>query len=218
MMRAIRLHGKLKKQFGASHRFDVLTAAEGLRALNCAFPGSFVKALQGGHFKIVRGDFRNGMALDLRLVNDLQLGSADFHIIPVAAGAANGAGKGTAKTVLGAALIGGAIFMSGGTLATPLGASLGMGGLGMTWGNIAAVGLGVSLMGVSTLLAKADTQSMKETEREDSHMMNGPGTTGKQGSAIPLIYGRTMVTPTPISIDADIEDIGAYQGAVGEIG
>ncbi len=219
MMRSIYLHGRLKKQFGAKHRFDVGTAAEGLRALNCAFPGDFVGALKDGHFRIVRGDFRNGMALDLRLVSELRLGQADFHIIPVAAGAANGAGKGTAKTVLGAALIGGAIFMSGGTLAAPLsGMASAIPGIGIAWGNIAAVGLGIALTGASTLLAKADTDSLKDTATEDSHMLNGPGSTGKQGSAIPLIYGRCMVTPTPISIDADIEDIGAYDGAVGVLG
>lgn len=212
MMRSIHLHGRLKKQFGASFRFDVTTAAEALRALNAAFPGDFVGALQNGHFKLVRGDRRNGMALDLDLVNGLNLGSADLHLMPVASGAANG--KGTTKTVLGAALIGGAIFMSGGTLAAPLGA-LGnpiVAGLGVTWGNIAAVGLGLTLMGASTLLAKPD-QSASETTKDDSFTFQGPQQMGGQGSAIPLIYGEVVTSPVQISVDADIEDIGAYQGA-----
>lgn len=218
MMRTIHLYGGLKKQFGAKHEFDVETAAEGLRALNCAFPGKFVKALEGAHFKIVRGDRHTGMLLDMRLVNEFKLGRADFHIIPQHVGAATGgAGKGTGKIIMGAALIGGAIFMSGGTLATPLGGMLAS--TGATWGNIAAVGLAVSLSGASTLLAKADTKTPENTKADDnSFMLNGPGTTGKQGSAIPLIYGRCLVTPTPITIDADIEDIGAYQGAVGALG
>jgi predicted phage tail protein len=42
MLRTIHLHGALKKQFGPSFRFDVATAGEALRALNCAFPGKFV--------------------------------------------------------------------------------------------------------------------------------------------------------------------------------
>lgn len=217
MMRTIHLHGHLKKKFGASHRFEVDTAAEGLRALNCAFPGEFIAALKQGAYRIVRGDRNTGMLLDLNLVNEFRLGRADFHIIPVAQGAANGSGKGTAKVILGGALIGGAIFMSGGTLATPLGGILAS--TGATWGNIAAVGLAVSLSGASTLLAKADTSTPENTKADDhSFMLNGPGAVGKQGSAIPLIYGRCMVTPVPITIDADIEDIGAYQGAVGVLG
>lgn len=211
MMRSIHLHGRLKKEFGPTHRFDVETAGEALRALNCAYPGKFVGALKDGAFKIMRGDRFNGMSLDLDLVNELRLGAADLHIMPVAAGAANG--KGTTKIILGSALIGGAIFLSGGTLAAPLSA-----GLGVTWGNIATVGLGIALAGASTLLSKASTETAQNTANDTSFMTNGPGATGQQGSALPLIYGETMATPIQISIDADIEDIGAYRGAVGPLG
>jgi predicted phage tail protein len=162
MMRTIHLHGKLKKQFGAKHRFDVATAAEALRALNCNYPGEFVRALQDGCFRVVRGDHRTGMPLSIDLVNDLKLGRADLHIVPVALGAANG--KGATKVILGAALIGGAIFMSGGTLAAPL-SMMGqpaIAGIGVTWGNIAAVGLGLTLAGASTLLAKPIPQTTRQ--------------------------------------------------------
>lgn len=214
MMRTIHLHGRLKKQFGAQHRFDVATAGEGLRALNCAFPGEFVAALRDGSFKIVRGDKMKGMVLDIDLVNQLNLGAADFHIIPVAAGAANG--KGTAKTILGAVLIGSAVFLSGGSLAAPLSAS--GAAMGITWGNIATVGLGVMLSGAASLLAKPSDQTAQDTKADDSsHMLNGPGAVPAQGAAIPLIYGECLVTPVDISIDADIENIGAYAGATGSM-
>src|SRR5437870_2169345 len=122
MLRTIHLHGHLKKKFGANFRFDVATAAEALRALNCAFPGEFVEALQSGSYKLVRGALRTGQNIsDLGIINELRLGAADLHLIPAARGAVSG--KGVAKTVLGVALIGGAIFMSGGTLAAPLAAS-----------------------------------------------------------------------------------------------
>ncbi|MET4217841.1 putative phage tail protein [Bradyrhizobium sp. LB14.3] len=78
MLRTVHLHGKLGKEFGQSHRFDVATAGEALRALNCAFPGRFVKALEDGYYKVVRGDKRNGMQLDLELVNGFNLGIADL--------------------------------------------------------------------------------------------------------------------------------------------
>lgn len=216
MLRTVYLHGRLKKQFGASHRFDVRTAAEALRALNCAFPGAFVTALQTGSYKLVRGDKRSGMHLDLDLVNSFNLGMADLHLIPVAAGAANN--KGVAKAIVGTVLVGAAIFMSGGSLAAPLtigGQSL-LGG-SVTWGNIALLGLGVALSGVSTMLA-GDTKTKDSAENDDSFTINGPTNGARQGQAIPLIYGEVITGSVTVSFDADIEDIGAYQGVTGSMG
>lgn len=211
MMRSIHLYGHLKKTFGPSFKFDVRTAGEALRALNCAFPGKFIQALQTGSYKIVRGDKRNGTFLDLELVNSFNLGRADLHIIPVAKGASNS--KGTAKTILGVALIGGAIFLSGGTLAAPLsqlGTAVSIGGtsLGFTWGTVAAIGLGLTLSGISTLMSNPATS----TDKTDSYSISGPTNTGQQGAAIPLIYGECIVGSIGVSFDADIENIGAYAG------
>lgn len=214
MLRAIHLHGKLGKEFGASHRFDVATASEALRALNCAFPGRFVKTLEQGAYKIVRGDKRNGMQLDLELVNQLKLGIADLHLIPVAKGAASKTAKGTAKIVLGAALVGGAIFMSGGLLATPLAAS----GIlsGTTYGTVAAIGLGLALSGASTLLSKP---AGEPTQASNGLSVNGGniGNSGKQGDSIPLIYGECMVGSTPVQAWSDVEDISVYADNAGSI-
>jgi predicted phage tail protein len=217
MMRSIHLYGVLKKQFGPSHRFDVATAGEALRALNCAFPGKFVKALQDGHFKLVRGDKTSGMQLDLDLICQMKLGAADLHLIPVAKGAAmSQKAKGTTKVVLGAALIGGAIFMSGGTLAAPLsmmGAPV-VEGLGVTWGNIALVGLGLALAGVSTLLSKPAVSTASNNVDVSSGNI---GNSGQQGDGIQLIYGEVLTGSTPISVASDVEDIDVYADSAGSI-
>lgn len=214
MLRTVHLHGKLGKDFGKSHCFDVATAGEALRALNCAFPGRFVKAIEEGYYKIVRGDKRAGMQLDLDLVNQFNLGLADLHIIPVAKGAASNTAKGTTKIVLGAALVGGAIFMSGGLLATPLAAS----GIlsGTTYGTVAAIGLGLALSGASTLLTKPASPS---TQASNALSVNGGniGNSGKQGDAIPLIYGEVVVGSTPIEVWSDVEDIDVYADNAGSI-
>jgi len=206
MMTTIHLYGHLRKQFGPKHRFAVKTAGEALRALNCAFPGKFVEALKTGSYKLIRGDRYNGMPLaDLDLVNSFNLGMADLHLIPAPKGASNG--KGIAKTILGVALIGGAIFMSGGTLAAPLS----VGSLtvpGMSWGTVAALGLGVALSGASTLLSKP-SEGAKKT---DSYNISGPTNTGSQGDPIALIYGHCIVGSVNVSFDSNIEDIGAYEG------
>lgn len=214
MLRTIHLHGKLGKDFGKSHRFDVATAGEALRALNCAFPGRFVKAIEEGYYKIVRGDKRAGMQLDLDLVKQFNLGSAELHIIPVAKGAASNTAKGTTKIVLGAALVGGAIFMSGGLLATPLAAS----GIlsGTTYGTVAAIGLGLALSGAATLLTKPASPS---PQASNALSVNGGsiGNSGKQGDAIPLIYGEVMVGSTPVEVWSDVEDIDVYADNAGSI-
>lgn len=218
MMRTVHLHGKLGKEFGQSHRFEVATAAEALRALNCAFPVRFVNALEDGYYKIVRGDKRAGMQLDLDLVNQFNLGNAELHIIPVAKGAAmSKTAKGTTKLVLGAALIGGAIFFSGGTLAAPLISSGGIaGGLfgGLTYGNIALIGVGMVLAGAATLLSKPAVNTAS-----NSVSVNGGniGNSGQQGNAIPLIYGEVMVGTTPIEAWSDVEDIDVYADSAGSI-
>jgi predicted phage tail protein len=215
MLRTIHLHGSLKKEFGASFRFDVATAAEALRAMNCAFPGKFVKALQAGSFKLVRGAFRTGTALDMELITSLKLGSADLHLIPVAKGASQTT-KGTTKVVLGAALVGTAIFMSGGTLAAPLsGMSAAIPGMmGITYGNIAMVGLAVTLAGVSTLLTKPVVNQASNTV----DVGNGNiGNSGGQGNAVPVIYGEVLTGSVPISVYSTIEDIDVYADQAGSI-
>lgn len=217
MLRNVHLHGKLGKEFGPSHRFDVLTAGEALRALNCAFPGRFVKAIEQGAYKIVRGDKRNGMQLDLDLVKGFNLGLADLHLIPVAKGAASNTAKGTTKIVLGAALVGGAIFLSGGVLATPIGALSGVPLIGGTsYGAIAAIGLGLALSGASTLLTKPAGQ---QTQASNGLSVNGGniGNSGKQGDAVPLIYGECLVGTTPVEVWSDVEDINVYADSAGSI-
>jgi predicted phage tail protein len=219
MMRTIHLHGKLGKEFGQSHRFDVATAAEALRAFNCAFPKRFVQALEQGYYKFVRGDKRAGMQLDLDLINQFNLGGADLHIIPVAKGAAmSKTAKGTTKLVLGAALIGGAIFFSGGVLATPL-LSAGTAGAGLfgglTYGNIALVGLGLALAGASTLLSKPAVNTASNSVNVSG--AGNIGNSGQQGNAVTLIYGECMVGSTPIEAWSDVEDIDVYADSAGSI-
>jgi predicted phage tail protein len=218
-MRTVHLHGRLGKEFGRSHRFDVATAAEALRALNCAFPQKFVQAIEHGYYKVVRGDKRSGMHLDIDLINLFNLGQADLHIIPVAKGAGNNSGKGAAKIVLGAVIVGAAIFFSGGTLAAPLS---GLGstafsvlGAGVTYGNIALIGFGLMLAGALTLLTKA---APTDTSSKSVGVNGGNiGNSGQQGNGVTLIYGECLVGSTPISAWSDVEDIDVYADSAGSI-
>jgi predicted phage tail protein len=219
MMRTVHLHGHLKESFGPSYRFDVATAAEALKALNCAFPGKFIAALREGSYRLVRGAQHTGAALDLELINQLKLGSADLHLIPVAEGAAmSQTAKGTTKIVLGATLIAGAIFfapaMAGGGMSAfsaAMGAPVGM---GLTYGNIALIGFGLVLAGVSTLLTKPAVNTASNGLTTSG---SGIGNAGQQGNAIPLIYGEVLVGSTVISVSSMVEDIDVYANSAGSI-
>ncbi|MGY4332796.1 putative phage tail protein [Bradyrhizobium sp. LB7.2] len=213
MMRTVFLHGALGDEFGESFRFEIDTAAEAVRALNCAFPGKFLKALEGGTYRVIRGKPDAGMELDLELVTQLRLGAGDLHFIPMAEGAISQTAKGTTKLVLGSALVGAAIFASGGTLAAPLTST----GLlsGMTWGNIALVGVGLTLAGVSTLLTKASEQTGGSNDVSVAGAAQGE--TGQQGAAISLIYGEVLTPGITISVASQIEDISVYASSAGSI-
>lgn len=218
MIRTIHLHGRLKKIFGATHRFDVETAGEAIRALNCAFPDKFLEAIKEGAYEIIRGRRRGGMNLTVETLNSFKLGAADLHIVPVPAGSKSARQGGTAKIIMGTVIIGAAIFFSGGTLAAPLagmGASAfgGLLGAGFTWGNVAMMGLGLALAGAAQMHAKTEQPQTADTKKDNSHAFSGPINVNEQGTAIPLIYGGPiLVGSQPISAGMDIENIGAYDG------
>jgi predicted phage tail protein len=219
MMRNVHLHGRLKKIFGGSFRFDVESAAEALRALNCAFPAKFVDELKRGHYQIIRGRRHGGLNLDIEEVLHLRLGMADLHIVPVTAGSKNARQGGTFKMIAGAVLIGGAILLSGGTLAAPLagmagGVLPGLLGGAVTWGNIAMIGVGLVFAGAAQMKTKPpETKSTESAAAENSHMMNGPTNINEQGSPVPCIYGGPiLVGAQAVSAGFDIEQIGAYTG------
>ncbi|MEZ2406933.1 hypothetical protein AB6806_08960 [Bosea sp. RCC_152_1] len=218
--RNVILHGRLGDEFGKSFRFNVETAGEAIRALNANFPDKFMAALREGSYNIVRGDVENGMGLDENNINAFKLGRADLHIIPVVEGSAGRGGKGGGgvKAILGVALVGVAIFMSGGLagggLAALGGEAFKIGAMSITWGNLATVGVAVALMGASSMLTPKE-KPKEETKRDDSFSFSGPINVNEQGNPIPLIYGRVVTGGQPISSGIDIEDIGTWRGGSG---
>lgn len=204
-MRNIYLHGHLKKAFGAHFRLNADTPGKAIRLLNVNFPG-FEAALRKGWYRLVIGDRVKGERWGLDQV-EMNLGRADFHLVPVAGGS-RGKG-GVLKAVLGVALVGAAIFFSGGTLAAPLaGLGTALPGLGgsVTWGNLAALGVVTALAGVSQLIspqAKSDTGSKKE----DSFALSGPTNPQEQGFPVPVGIGEIIQGGIPVSVGYDVEDI-----------
>lgn len=217
MMRNIYLHGRLKKLFGAKFRFNVATAGEAFRALHCALRGPFLEAISEGEYRVIRGRRQGGMDLGLEEICGFKLGSADLHIVPIAKGASS-KGTGTVKAVVGLAIVGTAIFMSGGTLAAPLaGMSSAVipGFTAISWGTVATLGLGMTLAGASSMLAKNEAA---KTEADDkSYSFNGPVNVNEQGNVVPIIVGEVICGSQPISATYDIEDLSTYRGGWGSL-
>lgn len=184
-MRTIRLYGHLGKQFGRSHRLDVRTPAEAIRALSANFK-SFAKVIADGEWRVLVG----GKAQALAQIQDPL--PADISIVP----AVGGAGGSFGKIILGAALIVASFYLPGaGYFAAAKGFSL----------AATASGIGTSLLigGISEVLfapPKPTGPDVKERpENRPSYVFNGAVNTTGQGNPVPLCYGRLRVGSQVIS-------------------
>lgn len=204
-MRNVYLYGHLGKTFGRKFRFAADTPGAAIRLLNVNFPG-FERALRNGYYRLIVGDRVRGDRWGLDEI-EMNLGRADFHLVPVVAGSR--AKGGAIKAVLGVALVGAAIFFSGGTLAAPLaglsGAIPGLGGIA-TFGNLAGLGLVTALAGVSQLISPQQ-KSETGTSKADSYALSGPTNLGEQGFPVPVCIGEAIFGGIPISAGYDVEDI-----------
>ena len=204
MLRDIHLHGQLGARFGAVHQLDVQTAAEAVRALSMLLPG-FAGAIRDGSWHVVRGaSIEDGLDLDATEVVDFRLGAADLHLVPAVGGAKDGGAM--LKTVLGVALVGAAFAFSGGTLAAPI--MMGALNTGMVWGNVAMIGVGLALSGVSSFLSP---EEKSKEDRDSSFTMQGPSSAHEEGMPVPLIYGEIITGGMPISGGIDVEKIAVGQ-------
>lgn len=185
-MRTVRLYGHLGKQFGRSHRLDVRTPAEAIRALSANFK-SFAKVIADGEWRVLVG----GKAQALAQIQDPL--AADISIVPAVGGA-----SGLGKVVLGAALIAASFYLPGMTYFSAASA------FGINAAAIAS-GIGTSLLigGISEVLfapPKPSGPDAKERpENRPSYVFNGAVNTTGQGNPVPLCYGRLRVGSQVIS-------------------
>lgn len=219
-MRTVVLHGRLKEQFGGPFDFDIETPLEAVRALGANFPEFWV-AIREGAYRVIRGPEKKGEDLGEEEL-DMRLGSArELHIVPVAVGSG---GRGVGKVVLGVAMIGIAFAIPGGQLGTALPGFLGSAsGLGLTYANVALLGFGMALAGVSQMLAPTPNISGPGgADRLESYTFRGPTNAMEQGGPVPLVYGRARVGSVLVSAGMDVEQLGksgsASHGGSGQIG
>ena len=187
MIRNVKLYGRLGKTFGRVFRLDVASVAEATRALMLQIPG-LRAAIEAGTYKISIGPRSGqGLLVDKDLLQ-FRVPTGDIHIVPVAQGGKSGAGIG--KLIVGTLLIAASFFV-------PVGG-----------GILASIGISMALAGVSALLAP----KKKKNVPRRSYMDQGTQT-GGQGSAVPIVVGKFMVTPLVVSAGVYVADSNGYAGS-----
>jgi predicted phage tail protein len=214
-MRTVFLHGHLGERFGESHRLEVESTAEAVRALKCNFP-DFYGSLKEGSYQIIRGTRYGGEQLDAELLT-FGLGNANLHIVPVIEGAGDDA-KAIITAVIGVVLIAASIYTAGTSGAA--GASL-MGSMGTTtflgvsMTQYAMFGAMLALSGVAQMISstpKVGNYDDRE-EKRSSWLFNGAVNRIEQGGALPVIYGGPIrVGSVLVSAGIDAVAIDADSG------
>lgn len=200
-MKTIRLLGALGKRFGTTHRFDVATPAEAIRALVANYEGfkQFLVDSQelGLVYKIFVGHRRVGSE------EEVHMGTAEESICfaPVIAGSKSAWGQIFVGALLVATSMGfgplGGLFV--GEFAVFAGAAA----------TVGAIGISMALGGVAQLLAPSPKSKgpSEGTKNNPSYLFNGPVNTTAQGQPIALGYGRMIVGSAVISAGIYSEDI-----------
>ena len=205
MLRKIKLYGELA-EFVGHKEFEVKadTLASAISFLVNNFEG-IDKFMNPKYYQVKVGNY----AIEESELS-YPIGQKDIHFIPVI----TGAGRGTGKILLGAALIAGAFLF------TPLAPSqffnpiVSPGSFAAASGiTKAVVGLGGALVlqGVSEMLFPLPKPPSFESEEDPrlSFSFGGTQQTGRAGTPVPLVYGEIFTGSVVISGGIDTEQVQA---------
>ena len=213
-MKVVKVYGALRELLGkARFEFVADTPAQAMRALLVNFPqleqwlidsekNGVAYRVTVGKQKIHEQDV-SGMFLPWS-EQDV------FSIAPVV----TGAGRGVGMFVLGAVLVGTAIFTGGTSLA------FGAGGFGLASGVTATTALGLSIaagnIGVALVLGGV-AQMLSPVPRPpgpaeaptqlESNSFSGVVNTVRQGVPVPIAYGRVFVGSAVVSAGLDVDQV-----------
>ena len=190
-------HGRLKK-IAKPMTARVHDVVQAVTAFARAYPPVEI-ALRQGRFDIRLGSIAGKSISAEDLVMPVK--GDEIHIIPTAAGAANGRGK----AVLGLTLLG-LSFVPGASLGPSFGA------VGQSFGTAAAasfeqfgsqlLGRAGSLLLLSGLAEMVSPQTSAPAGNLPSASLSAPATSG-QGAAVPLVYGEVRIS-RPVVISSGI--------------
>lgn len=201
-LREIRLYGVLGRRFGRVHRLAVGSAREAVQALAVVVPGFARHLLEHNEpgYQVFL-DKRGGRAVSEDRLDAPVSGREAICIVPVVAGAKRG---GLAQVILGAALLffapyaAGALFGTGTAFGTTAGIALAKYGSTIGWGLIFG--------GVTAMLAPQPRMSERARNEASSSFGSGPDSVA-MGVAVPITYGRVIVTGIPVSGGISTEEL-----------
>ena len=199
MLRKLKLYGELAEFIGHKEfEVKVNSISQAVSFLVCNFPKSEAYIAERS-YKVLVGDYEVG---EDELAHPI--GQSDLHFVPVIAGA----GGGTRKILLGAALIGAAFIpglqsISIGTfgLSAPVAVS----------SIVGTTGIGLALMGVSEMLFPLPKPKDFSSEQDPrlSFQFSGIQNTSRAGTPVPIVYGEIFTGSVVISAGVDTEQVRA---------
>jgi predicted phage tail protein len=227
VLREVVLHGALRREFGDRYEITANSPVLALNGLMTMLPGLYTRIAQG-EFAIVVGKRRKtGRAVGdvADLAQGWQPGERTLHVVPVVKG--RGGGGGTAKIIIGIAIIAlavvapyaafgfaGPIFSGAGTAgALSFGVFGGLGATavgGITFGTLAGLGAIVALGGVAQMLSPQPktTSGGREAPGENpSLVFNSVVNSVEEGNVVPLIYGDVLCGSQVIAAGITPEDV-----------
>ena len=198
MLSKIKVYGRLARFLGQrTFEAEINSTLDAIRFLTANFPDLQSHMIEQNYCVKV-GEYE---ITDKEL--DIPVGQQEIKIVPVAIGARRGLGR----FLLGAVLIGVAIFnpavgmgLGQGTSAFMFGTSGGA-ALAAAAGNL---GIYLALSGVAEMLSPVQTDTTADDP--NSFNFNGILNTINAGSAIPVVYGEVFTGSIIVSAGIDTED------------
>ena len=207
MLRKLKLYGELAEFVGHKEfEIQVDSLAKAVSFLVNNFP-QVEKYMNPKYYQVKVGNYA---------VNEEEIhhpiGQQDIHIVPVI----SGAGSGTGKILLGAALIAGAFFMPVAT--GNVGLAKGLFGTAGSFAKVgfftkamAGVGLMLTVNGVSEMLFPLPKikEFDNETDPRLSYKFSGTQNTSRAGTPVPLVFGEIITGSVVISAAVDTQQVQA---------
>ncbi len=198
MLSKLKVYGELAEFCGGQNQFEAVInqPIDAVRFLKANFAG-LEKHMSNQFYRVYIGDYN----IDEDLL-DFPSGGLDIKIIPVVTGAGN-----VGRIIAGVALIGLGMFTGNvgfmGLMKAPV-----LTKTGISWFALAGkLGMLLVLSGVAGLLTPTPELPDEETDPIKSFSFSGVQQTVRAGTAIPVVYGKTLVGSIPISTKIETNDI-----------
>lgn len=205
------LVGSLGKAIGREEwDLDVNSVSEALRAIDINTKGVLEKYLRGPgakkHYKIALQKKEN--LIDIKDEMHNKSGRSTIYIMPTI----RGRNEGWQKVAAGVAILA-LTYFTGGLAAGATGwagaGATAASGATLSFAGSVAVGFGISLVlgGITQMLTPTPRTPEEAAAQRNSTTFQGNASVVVQGGVVPVVYGRALVTPIPISITVDNDDL-----------